>query len=128
VPVRGTGGDLQVCLIRRQGARRWGIPKGYIDNGDTAAETALTEAREEAGLIGRIDGPAVGAYEYSKWGDLLIVAVFVMRVRDALPLWDEMDVRERRWTTLAEAERLLDRHPVWPLWSNIRARLEPRRS
>jgi 8-oxo-dGTP pyrophosphatase MutT (NUDIX family) len=123
VPVRRTEGEVQICLIRRQGGR-WGIPKGFIEDGDTPVDTALTEAREEAGLIGRIDEPSVGTYEYSKWGGRLIVAVYVMRVDDALPVWEEMDLRERRWTTLAKAERLLDRHPVRSLWDAIAPRLE----
>jgi phosphohistidine phosphatase len=119
VPVREADGRVEICLIRRHGQRRWGIPKGFIDDGDTPMEAALNEAREEAGLIGRIDGPAVGTYEYSKWGDHLSVAVFVMRVREALPVWDEMDVRERRWMTIPEAGRLLEQHPVSPLWDDI---------
>jgi 8-oxo-dGTP pyrophosphatase MutT (NUDIX family) len=128
VPVRQTAGDLEVCLIRRQGVRRWGIPKGFIDDGDTPTRAALAEAREEAGLIGRIHGPAVGTYEYSKWGGRLIVAVYVMRVKDELPVWEEMDWRERRWARLAKAERLLTRHPVQPLWAIIGRRLAAFRS
>ena len=123
VPVRRTAGDLEVCLIRRHGLRRWGIPKGFVDDADTPAQAALTEAREEAGLIGRIDGSSVGTYEYSKGGDRLIVAVYVMRVTDALPVWEEMDRRERRWMTLAEAARQLERHPVGSLWDRISPRL-----
>src|SRR5687768_10863553 len=119
VPVRRTAGEVEVCLIRRHGSRRWGLPKGYIDGDDTPQEAALTEAREEAGLIGRIDTSAMGTYEYWKWGDRLLVEVYVMDVLDELPVWDEMDVRERRWTTLEEAGRLLQRHPVWPVWPSI---------
>jgi 8-oxo-dGTP pyrophosphatase MutT (NUDIX family) len=122
VPVRRTEGEVQICLIRRRGGR-WGIPKGFVEDGDTPAETALTEAREEAGLIGRIDGRSVGTYEYSKWGGRLIVAVYVMRVENALPVWEEMDLRERSWTALAKAERLLERHPVLSLWDVISPRL-----
>jgi 8-oxo-dGTP pyrophosphatase MutT (NUDIX family) len=124
VPVRRTAGDLEVCLIRRHGVRRWGIPKGFVDDAATAADAALTEAREEAGLIGRIDGPCIGTYEYSKWGDRLIVAVYVMRVSDALPVWEEMDLRERHWATLTDAGRLLERHPVSSLWDVICPRLK----
>lgn len=125
--MRRTGGELQICLIRRRGGR-WGIPKGFIENGDTPADTALIEAREEAGLVGRIDGSSVGTYQYSKWGGRLIVAVYVMRVKDALPIWEEMDARERRWVTLAKAERLLERHPVLSLWDVISPRLDSIRS
>ena len=123
VPIRGNGDALEVCLIRRRGRRDWGVPKGFIDGDDTAAQAALTEAREEAGLIGRIDGDVVGTYEYSKLGDDLTVAVFLMRVDEALPVWQEMDLRERRWVASAEAERLLARHPVAGLWPRICRRI-----
>ena len=123
IPVRATGPDVEVCLIRRIGRRHWGIPKGFIDEGKTAVDAALTEAREEAGLLGRIVGDAIGTYEYEKWGDRLVVAVYVMRVVDVLPVWDEMDARERRWTTVADAEDLLQRHPVLPVWESVSADL-----
>ena len=106
--------------------RRWGIPKGYIDGDDAPAQAAITEAREEAGLIGRIEGAAVGSYEYSKLGDDLLVTVFIMRVDEALPVWEEMDVRERRWVPLAEAARLLEHHPVRALWDAICRRVGAR--
>ena len=119
VPVRGRNGEVEVCLIRRRGVRHWGIPKGHIENGDTEVEAALTEAREEAGLVGRIDDPVVGSFTYWKWEGRLTVSVYVMQVLDELPVWDEMDIRERRWTTLDEAGRLLEHHPVSSLWKTI---------
>jgi 8-oxo-dGTP pyrophosphatase MutT (NUDIX family) len=122
IPIRSQSDGIQVCLIRRHGTRRWGIPKGYIDGDDTPEQAALTEAREEAGLIGEIEG-SVGTYSYAKWGGRLIVGVYMMRVIDVLPFWDEMDFREREWVTVTEAERRLKRHPVWPLWGTIRGRM-----
>lgn len=45
----GDNGDVQILLI--QDARdRWTIPKGHIEEGETAQETALREIGEEAGL------------------------------------------------------------------------------
>ena len=119
VPVRARKGEVEVCLIRRRGARYWGIPKGHIENGDTPIEAALTEAREEAGLVGQIDGPSAGSYRYWKWEGRLTVCVYVMTVLEVLPVWDEMDIRERRWTTLDDAGHLLERHPVSALWNAI---------
>jgi phosphohistidine phosphatase len=121
VPIRIRDGEVEVCLIRRRGMRGWGIPKGHIENGDTAVEAAINEAREEAGLVGRIDDPAVGTYSYSKWEGRLTVCVYVMHVLDVLPVWEEIDVRERSWTTLDEAGRRLEHHPVSPLWTAIAA-------
>jgi 8-oxo-dGTP pyrophosphatase MutT (NUDIX family) len=118
VPVRRTGGELEICLIRRTDSRRWGIPKGFVDRGDTPEQAALNEAHEEAGLKGEIVAGVVGTYEYEKWDTDLTVAVYVMRVRDVDKKWREMSFRERRWTSVAKADRLLAKHPVRRLLSD----------
>jgi 8-oxo-dGTP pyrophosphatase MutT (NUDIX family) len=116
IPFRRTGDNVQLCLIRRKDTqKRWGIPKGVIDSGDTPAETAVNEAWEEAGLVGRPVGDTNGSYKYDKWGKALTVAVFLLEVLDEEDTWDEDDVRERRWTAIDEALDLLSQHPVRPL-------------
>lgn len=119
-PVRRVGRDIQVCLIRRKTAGSWGIPKGLVDAGDTHEETALNEAWEEAGISGRLLGKAVGTYRYKKWGTKLTVAVYVMEVLHQAARWEEAPVRDRKWTTLAEALDLLADHPVAPLLDRVR--------
>ena len=124
IPVRRTeGGVWQVCLIRRKGSSKWGIPKGFIDRGHTHAQAALAEANEEAGLEGRIRGDAIGTYEYKKGLLCLTVAVYVMEVTDERPTWLEMRWRERAWYSVEEAGALLRRHHVWPLYDRIRPTL-----
>lgn len=112
VPVRRSSRAVEICLIRRHDSRKWGIPKGFIDRGDTPEQAALNEAREEAGLNGEIIGGALGTYEYQKWEACLTVAVYVMRVRKVDTKWLEMSFRKRKWTSLAEAEELLAHHPA----------------
>ena len=124
IAVRNIGEDLEVCLIRRRDARGWGIPKGFIEQGDTPEETALNEAWEEAGIHGHLVGEAIGTYEYAKSGTKLAVAVYVMRVVEELTTWPEMRLRERRWVPMGEAASALARHPVWPLLDHVSARLE----
>ena len=68
IAVRRAGNGFEVCLIRRKASRRWGIPKGMVDPGDTHEETALNEAWEEAGLKGRLIGEALGTFEYREVG------------------------------------------------------------
>ena len=121
--VRKDGADIEVCLIRRRDARGWGIPKGFIESGDTPEETALNEAWEEAGIHGQLVGEAIGTYEYTKSGTRLTVAVYVMRVAEELTTWPEMRVRERRWVPMGDAVSALTRHPVWPLLDDASARL-----
>ena len=115
IAVRRHGETLQVCLIRRKGSRKWGIPKGQVDPGDTHAETALNEAWEEAGLKGRLIGDLVGTYEYEKWDTTLTVAVYLMEVLEQHDDWEEADFRQRKWASLDDAASLLVNHPVRPL-------------
>lgn len=42
-------GELQILLIQ-DAKNRWTIPKGHIEEGETAQETALREIGEEAGI------------------------------------------------------------------------------
>jgi len=63
IAVRWKHDDLEVCLIRKMGSRNWGVPKGLVDRGDTHEETALKEAREEAGISGRLIGKSLGTYQ-----------------------------------------------------------------
>lgn len=49
---RRSQGVTQVALIRVRG--RWCLPKGRVEKGESLAETALREVREETGLEGKV--------------------------------------------------------------------------
>ena len=119
IAVRRSRGTIQVCLIRRKGTEKWGIPKGFVDPGDTPEQAALNEASEEAGLEGQLIGGSIGTYDYRKRGAVYSVAVYVMKVLAQHREWDEMEIRERRWSALEEAATLLARHPVRPLLDRV---------
>ena len=104
IPVR----DEQVCLVTSRTGRRWVIPKGQIDAGHTAAEAALVEAWEEAGLLGAIDGGAVGTYHYEKYGLDHHVTVFLLRVTEQKADWPEKSERRRVWLSPEEAADRVD--------------------
>jgi 8-oxo-dGTP pyrophosphatase MutT (NUDIX family) len=123
IPFRSAGKKVEICLIRRKGSKKWGIPKGFVDRGDSSKDAALKEALEEAGLKGRLVGDPVGNYEYRKWGTKLDVTVYLMEVKEEEDDWDEADIRERRWTSLKDATVLLEEHPVQPLIGGAKERL-----
>jgi len=105
LPVR----NRRVCLVTSSNGKRWVIPKGLIDLGHTAGETALKEAWEEAGLIGILQTEPLGSYLYEKYGGTYHVTVFLMQVTEAAPDWPEMDLRQRTWLGVNGAlERIED--------------------
>ncbi len=42
-------------MIIRQKKGHWGLPKGHMEKGETEADTALREIREETGVIADLD-------------------------------------------------------------------------
>ena len=93
IPIRSS----RVCLVLSRSGKQWVIPKGRIEPGQTAGETALQEAWEEAGLIGVLRRQPVGSYHYTKCGRTFHVTVFLMEVTDAAEAWPEESRRTRRW-------------------------------
>lgn len=43
-----------ILLISTQHGRRWQLPKGHIEDGETSEQTAVREVREETGVTGRV--------------------------------------------------------------------------
>jgi 8-oxo-dGTP pyrophosphatase MutT (NUDIX family) len=98
----------RLCLITSTSGKRWVIPKGLIEPGQTAAESALLESWEEAGLVGALDPDPVGSYLYEKYGGIYHVTVFVLRVTKVAMEWPERDSRQRVWVSRAGALRRID--------------------
>lgn len=112
LPVIGEGPALRVVLITSREARRWVVPKGWIEKREPPHLSAAREAFEEAGLEGEAEPAALGAYAYAKRmprGLLLPTEVLVFRFRIArlLPDWPEQRERERQLFAPAEAAALV---------------------
>jgi 8-oxo-dGTP pyrophosphatase MutT (NUDIX family) len=100
----------RVCLITSRGGKRWVVPKGCLEPGKTAAEIALQEAWEEAGLVGVLGPEPVGSYLYDKNGVTCHVLVYTLQVTQVCDHWPEETFREREWVDPAEAvARIEDR-------------------
>ena len=118
VLVRTVRGRAMVAAIRPNGREKvWALPKGKIDAGETAAETAVREVREETGVEGRVVeklGDVRYVYTASwKGGERIfkVVSFFLLRAgRGRIGEIDEemrIEVAEARWLPLEEAPRLL---------------------
>ena len=117
LPVRGG----KVCLVTSSNGKRWVIPKGLIEPGQTAGEAALMEAWEEAGLSGALQQEPIGSYVYQKYNAPCLVTVVLMEVTQVEQNWPERSLRQRTWVSPAE---LLDRISDPALADLLRAALE----
>lgn len=126
VPMRVRERRLEVALITSSGGKRWIVPKGSVDEGESPAESARRETLEEAGLIGRVLRPVLGRYAYDKGRERFEVAVYLMRVTEELDAWEEDDRRRRRWFPLEAAIRKLDHDELARLVKRAGRRLRAR--
>ena len=114
VVVRRLRGDWHVAAIRPRGKEVWALPKGLIDRGESAADTALREVTEEAGVEGRLmDKLGDVRYVYTWRGERVfkVVSFFLVRYSRGrlgeIPPAMRREVDEARWLPLADAPRLL---------------------
>lgn len=98
----------RVCLITSSSGRRWILPKGMVEPGQTEAEAAVSEAWEEAGIVGEVLREPLGSYRTVKWGQVCVVVVYGIVVGEAAKRWPEANRRQRRWVTPKRATARLD--------------------
>ena len=98
----------KVCLVTASSGRRWIIPKGTLEPGQTAEQCAAIEAWEEAGIRGRVRGRVLTRYDAVKCGQRCKVAVYRLDVRRIDADWPERDCRRRRWVSFAQAIATVD--------------------
>jgi len=108
IPIRGG----QACVVNSSSGKRWVIPKGHIEAGHDARVTALKEAWEEAGLIGRLGQQPVGAYRYEKNDTIHHVTVYLMHVAKVSDVWPEDHRRQRRWVPLDNLDQVISQVPL----------------
>ena len=134
VLVRSVGGRPCLAAIRPQGkkAGTWVLPKGNVEAGESAAEAALREVREETGVEGRlVEKLGDVRYTYTWKGERIfkVVSFFLLRAGPGrLGAIDEamrVEVADTRWLPLEEAPRLLayrgEREMATLAWERMRS-------
>jgi 8-oxo-dGTP pyrophosphatase MutT (NUDIX family) len=114
-------GEPRILLVRaKKNPAHWIFPKGHIEAGESAAEAAVREVREEAG-IEATSVAKVGALEFASDGD-------IMRVEHFLLEFDRVvgggEPREARWCGYDEALSLLTFSDARELLKRARPHIE----
>jgi 8-oxo-dGTP pyrophosphatase MutT (NUDIX family) len=116
VLVRRLGGRWMLAAIRPGGKPPglWALPKGRIDEGESAEATALREVAEETGAHGRSLGKLGDVKYVYTWGGeriFKVVSFFLVRYAGGrlgdIPEEFRHEVAEAKWLPLEEAPRLL---------------------
>jgi 8-oxo-dGTP pyrophosphatase MutT (NUDIX family) len=103
LPYRRTAqSHTEVMLITSRESGRWIIPKGWPDKRQPPCASAAREAREEAGIVGKVASDPIGSYSYQKRLKNGIVVpcevhVFALKVERQQKTWREKGQRQAQW-------------------------------
>jgi 8-oxo-dGTP pyrophosphatase MutT (NUDIX family) len=97
----------------------WIFPKGHVEPGETAAEAALRETQEEAGVDGDLLGK-VGTLEFDWGGRRYRVDYFLIRATGET---DETDGRKKKWRPFEDAVKKLTYPDLQRLLRKAHARM-----
>ena len=110
VVVRNMRGRPYIAAIRLKDGKVLALHKGHIDPGESAAQAAEREVREETGVAGtlveKIDDIR---YWYVRGGQrvLKVVSFFLFNYRSGSVRDHDHEVLSAEWVPLAEAPKLL---------------------
>jgi 8-oxo-dGTP pyrophosphatase MutT (NUDIX family) len=110
VTVRNFRGRPFIAAVRVKGGTVLALPKGQIDAGESAAEAAAREVREEAGVTGElVEKLGDVRYWYQRSGErvLKVVSFFLFRYRSGSVRDHDHEVDSAEWVPLEDAPRLL---------------------
>jgi 8-oxo-dGTP pyrophosphatase MutT (NUDIX family) len=110
VAVRRFRGRPFIAAVRVKGGTVLALPKGHIDEGETAAEAAAREIREEAGVqASLVEKLGDVRYWYQREGQrvLKVVSFFLFRYRSGSVRNHDHEVDSAEWVPLEDAPHLL---------------------
>jgi diadenosine hexaphosphate hydrolase (ATP-forming) len=97
--------DPQILIVRaKQDPSQWIFPKGHVEPGETLPETAVREAKEEAGVISEIVSTLSPVVRFQKDDTEICVQYFLAELKAEIPAQEN---REKMWASPEEARSLL---------------------
>lgn len=104
---------VQILLITSRRRKRWIVPKGWPMDGKTPAASALTEAWEEAGVIGTASDTCLGVYSYARLREdeevlPCLALLYPVKVKSLKKKFPEVKDRRRKWVSRKKAAKMVD--------------------
>ena len=94
----------QVLLIKNKRSQHWSFPKGHMEAGESAVQTALREIREETGLKVIINPNVSSTINYNPTFEVnKDVTYFLARPWEGILKAQESEVSELTWLSIDEA-------------------------
>lgn len=114
VAFRNNSAGVEIALISVGPAKRWQLPKGLVDAGETPETTAVREVREEAGIetkviqkIETIEYWYVGEKGQQRVRFHKFVHFFLLRYIAGQVSDHDWEVNEARWVPIEQAKKML---------------------
>jgi 8-oxo-dGTP pyrophosphatase MutT (NUDIX family) len=122
----GRTGPRILLVTARRNPDNWIFPKGHVETGETLKAAAVREAREEAGIDGKVVA-AAGKMTFEFGANSYRVHYFVVKTADA---GSQQEGRRLRWVKYKQALRRLTfeetRDLLREAWPRIKAGLSSR--
>ena len=110
VAFRRRGDDVEVVLICVGAKRRWQLPKGIVDAGESPEAAAIRETREEGGVDAELVAPLETIqywFQAVEGGERVrfhkFVHFFLLEYRAGDPADHDHEVIDARWFPMADA-------------------------
>ena len=115
---------VQVLLVTSRGTQRWIPPKGWPEPTLKPHETALLEAYEEAGVVGKAQKKPIGTYGYNKLLDNgksvpCLGVVYPIKVKNLETRFPEAGQRRRKWFSRKKAAKRVDEKELARILKNF---------
>lgn len=125
LPYRRRSDDrTQIMLVTSRESGRWVIPKGWPKKKKTPADTAASEALEEAGVVGKIGRSSIGSYSIKKRlksGAIVscVVRVFPLKFKRQQKSWPERGERNIQWFSRTKAAKIVRERALAEIIRNL---------
>ena len=107
LPYRILNGQREFLLVFETFSQCWSLPKGHIEAGETDAQTALRELKEETGLTAKLDTSRTAVIEYPISNVARKQVVFFLgKVQGNLRINDG-EIDTYKWVTAEELKHYL---------------------